>query len=93
MKQDNDHLKTLIKQRADRNELALQRKYPLPGEELDDEVDDDVNDDYRIEHKAEVVSPAVEKEEKEAERRGYSEELGWITDEVGHLSIYRSWWS
>lgn len=78
-------MKHLIKQRADRNELALKRKYPLPGEELDEQVDDDVNDDYRVEPKAEVISPAREKEEKEAERRGYSEDLGWITDEVSGL--------
>lgn len=82
MKEDNDHLKSVIKQQSDRKELALRRKYPLPGEEIEEEVDDDVNDDYRVAPKAEVISPAQEKEEKEAERRGYSEDLGWITDEV-----------
>jgi len=81
LKNDNDNLKTLIDSHKKRQESRLKQKYPLPGEETEYD-DDDVDDDYRVFAKEPVISKEQEERERTAERRGISDELVWVSNNV-----------
>lgn len=90
VKRDNDDLRQLISTRKERTETILKKRYPIP----DDEDDDPKSRDRRkgkakkpislLEDFPElIVSPDQDVKEKVAERRGISEELVWVSDQVG----------